>query len=74
MSHDDESLVACLIVEYYNWLTGNGGISSDDLLSRPLTPAQRRLLLAKMDDVNLVYSLTSPIHQDAGSRHSAIRG
>jgi hypothetical protein len=69
MSNVDEALVADLFVEYYNRRTNNNGISSDELLSRPLTAAQRRLLLDRMDDVNIVLSLTTPLHEEAGTRH-----
>jgi hypothetical protein len=74
MANQDEILVADLIVEYYNWLTDNGGTSSDELLSRTLTPPQRRMLLERMEDVNVVVSATSPMHRAAGNRHSRLRG
>ncbi|HEX3152568.1 MAG TPA: hypothetical protein VHR66_31135 [Gemmataceae bacterium] len=68
MSDDDQALIAELVLEYYNWLTDNGGISSDDLLSRPLTNTQRRELLARMEDVNVVFAATAPIHRALGTK------
>lgn len=55
----DEAVVAPLVAEYYDWLSGNGGTSSDDLLAISLTPSQRKLLLARMDDVTVIYGLTA---------------
>ena len=62
----DEKVVAPLVVDYYRWLSGNGGRSSDELLSFPLTLPQRRLLLKGMDDVNLLFAITSPVARGLG--------
>jgi hypothetical protein len=59
MATQDEDVVTEFVIEYYRWLSGNGGLSSDDLLSLPLPAAQRRLLLERMDDVNVVFALTA---------------
>lgn len=74
MDLDDETLIAGYVIDYYNWLTDNGGRNSDELLGLSLTPAQRRLLLERMDDVNTVFSVTAPLHRAAGHRPPAIRG
>ena len=60
----DLEFVARLIGEYYDWLTDNGGIPPDELLSLPLTPKQRKLLLKDMDDVLVICGLTAEIRSD----------
>ena len=73
MSEHDEEIVAEFVVDYYRWLSGNGGRSSDELLALPLPAAQRRLLLERMDDVNVVFALTAPVARRSSSkRHRGV--
>ena len=74
MSVADETTIAEYVIEYYNWLTDNGGTSSDELLARPMSAEQRRLLLQRMDDVNVVFSATAPIHRAAGTNSPPVHG
>jgi hypothetical protein len=67
MSDTDQALIADMVLEYYNWLIDNGGTSSDDLLSRPLSQPLRRELLERMEDVNVVFAATAPLRRAAGT-------
>lgn len=61
MPDSDLNVVAPLLVQYYQWLSGNGGTDPAVLLSQRLTASQRRLLLDRMDDVNVVWGFTAPL-------------
>lgn len=61
MAHADLDIVGPLIVEYYNWVSGNGGTHPESLLKRPLTESQAALLRQRMEDVDVVYLLTAPL-------------
>lgn len=51
-----------LVVRYYNWLIGNPkGTDPRELLEMPLTDEQREQLIEAMDDVNVVFAITSPL-------------
>lgn len=56
MRDGDLNFVAPLVVEYYKWLTDTGGTDPETLLNQPLSPSQLRLLLEKMDDVNVCWA------------------
>jgi len=62
-NHTEETMefVAPLAVEYYNWLSGNGGVDPRELLAADLTESQRECLLDAMDDINVVYAITEPL-------------
>ena len=70
MKKTDLNVVAPLVVEYYKWLSDNGGTDPQTLLSHPLTATQRRLLLDRMDDVNVVWSITSPLRRAASAENA----
>ena len=57
----DESIVAEMLIAYCDWITDNGGTPPDELLARSMTLAQRRLLLDRMDDVAVLYSITGTV-------------
>lgn len=57
----DLDIVAPLVAEYYQWLSGHGGQSPEVLLARPLSKAQRRMLIARMDDVLVLWGITAPV-------------
>ena len=65
MLASDLSVVAPLVVLYYKWITNTGGTCLEDLLATPLTHAQRRLLLEKVADVDVVFAATSPLRRVA---------
>lgn len=74
-SLEDEGRVAHLIIEYYKWLSDNGGTSSDDLLDpvkTPLTAEQKRSLLRNMDNVNVIFGVTSGKKKGGGDADLAI--
>ena len=54
LSDCERQLIADQLGEYYDWYLGNGGTDPEVLLSYPHTKAQRKLLLARMDDLNVV--------------------
>ena len=59
---DPSDPVPDLVVRYYNWLSGNpGGTDPRELLEVPLSSAQRQRLIEAMDDVNVVFAITSPL-------------
>lgn len=76
-NHSDECIefTAAYVVDYYNWLSGNGGKDPRELLAMPLSPTQRACLVDAMDDVNVVFAVTSPIREAnrAGLRGAATR-
>ena len=61
MFDSDPTVVAPLVAEYYQWLSGHGGTDPEVLLSKSLTPSQRRLLLLRMDDINVCWGITAPL-------------
>jgi len=63
MPEKDLAIVGPLIVEYYNWVSGNGGTCPKVLLSKALTESQFALLRQRMEDVDVVYALTSPLRE-----------
>ncbi len=73
MCGDDLEVIAPLVVEYYNWLSNNGGRDPQIILEQPLTKVQRKLLLERMDDVNVVWSITSPLRRNAHLRQARRR-
>jgi len=66
----DEEVVAPMVIEFYHWLSDNQGTHPDELLSRDLTPSQRRMLLDKMDDVTVLWGLTSSERRAARVREA----
>lgn len=71
MSESDANIVAPLVVQYYEWLSGHSATEPDALLGRTLTPNQRKLLLARMDDVNVIWGITAPLRNAARGVQSA---
>ena len=64
MSDSDLDVVAPLIMKYLKWIKGEpDGVSSDELLKIPLTLTQRKILLARMDDINVLWGMTAPIRE-----------
>jgi hypothetical protein len=53
-SEQEQELVGNQLIAYYDWLSGQGGTDPDVLLAYPHTIAQRKLLLARMDDLNVI--------------------
>ena len=54
-----------LVIEYYSWLAANGGTAPRVLLKKWLTRSQRKYLTERMDDVNMLYSITTPLRRAA---------
>lgn len=62
---DDLDVIGVHIESYFLWLADDGGVHPDELLSLPLTPRQRRLLLDRMNQLNCLWGLTAPLRADA---------
>ena len=71
MSKSDLEVVAPLVVEYYKWLIGRGGTDPKVLLSKRLTASQREMLLDRLDDTNVVFSITSALREGVGPGREA---
>ena len=54
VTDEEQELVADHLLEYYAWIIGHGGTHPDKLLSYPHTVEQRKLLLRRMDDLNVI--------------------
>ena len=65
--------VSHMAVEYYLWLSDNGGTDPDTLLSRTSSPRDRRELLDRMDDINCVWAVTAPL-RTAARADGRVRG
>lgn len=65
MKNHDLEVVAPLVVEYYEWMVGRGNVGPEELLSWPLTRPQRKMLLERMDDINVLWGLTAPLREVA---------
>ncbi len=54
-----------MVAEYLRWLRGKGGSHPADLLARAKTPSERSRLLKGFEDVHVIWSLTSPLVEEA---------
>ena len=62
----DLAVVAPLVVDYVRWCANpDTGKKPAELLAMPLTVTQRELLGARMDDVNVLFAITSPMRTAA---------
>jgi hypothetical protein len=58
----ERDLTAQLIGEYYDWTIGKGGTSSEVILSRTdLSQGQRKFILERMDDINVIGGIMNSI-------------
>ena len=73
MQDSDLAVIAPLVVEHYKWISDNGGTDPETLLASPLSTSQRRLLLERMNDVNVLWSITSPLRRTANVREAQQR-
>ena len=63
-ANNDELLVAEYVIEYYRWLSGNGGTDPETLLfSSNLSSYQVELLKEGIDDINAVWAITAPLRE-----------
>jgi len=60
-NEEDLDAISELVVQYYNFASGNGGTPPDELLARPLTDRQRGLLRMRMEDVDVCLAFTAPL-------------
>ena len=49
------------VIQYYLWLSDNGGTDPETLLAQPLSKEAKRELLERMDDVNCLWGITAPL-------------
>ena len=62
----DLDVIAPLVVDYYKWLSGHSARGPEEfLVDKKLTLHQRQLFLDRCDDVNLCWSITSPLRNAA---------
>lgn len=54
-------------VEYYLFISGNGGTDPESLLATCSSPDEETDLLEAIDDINYLFSLTAPLREAAAT-------
>lgn len=63
-TRDDLNRISGLVLRYYDFrVSAPGGLSRPQVLAELLTPSQRRLLLARLEDVDRILEMTASLHE-----------
>lgn len=65
MQSEDETIVAPLVLAYYEWLSGNGGTDPEMLFTNNLTGDQIAMLKQGINDVNVIWGITAPLRESS---------
>lgn len=71
MSDEALEFIAPLLLDYYDFVSGNGGVHPDELLAQTRTASERALLAEKILAVNRLFAVTAPLRLARGPARPA---